>query len=57
MRKSARAGAAAQSAAPSAESASSRSRILSMFMRWKDVVARHIRRESGAVNLGARARL
>src|ERR1700733_14726163 len=58
MRRSARAGAAAQSANPSAESASSRPAILSMCMRWKGVVAGHIRRVGGAVNLaGARKAL
>jgi hypothetical protein len=38
------------SAAPSAESASSRPASLSMFMRWKSVIAPHIRRASDAVN-------
>src|SRR5271157_2075684 len=50
MRKSARAGSAAMSAAPSAESATIRRPILSMVMRWKLVVGRHIRCASAAVN-------
>src|ERR1700722_36057 len=58
MRRSARAGAGAQSAKPRGESASRRPAILSMFMRWKGVVAGHIRRVGGAVNLaGARKAL
>src|SRR5208282_2407677 len=50
MRKSALAGSAAKSAAPSAESATIRRPILSMVMRWKLVVGRHIRCASAAVN-------
>src|SRR5580658_3792372 len=50
MRKSARAGAAAQSAAPSVESASSRPAILFMSM-GQGAFVRHIRRARSAVNL------
>src|SRR5271163_3778600 len=50
MRKSALAGSAAISAAASAQSATVRRPILSMVMRWKLVIARHIRCASAAVN-------
>src|ERR1700689_4954798 len=50
MRKSALAGSAAISAAASAQSATVRRPILSMVIRWKLVVAGHIRCASAAVN-------